>query len=292
MDLDFAQLRALDATVTHGTMDAAAGALHVTPSAVSQRIRALEASVGRVLLVRSKPVAVTDAGAAVLRIARQLDALTAELVAEVVGDENGPSRRAIPLAVNADSLATWVLPALAGIDGVDFEFHREDQEHTTSYLRDGTVVAAITAEATPVQGCTVEPLCVARYLPCAAKEYAARWFSHGVTRRALADAPIVEFDLKDELQRRYLARRGVTDATPPRHLVPASADFVAAVRLGFGWGMVPTWQLEDAGDDLVRLDARGIDVPLFWQQWNLRSAALDRVRDAIVAAARTLRSAG
>ncbi|WP_022900374.1 LysR family transcriptional regulator ArgP [Humibacter albus] len=286
MDLDPAQLRALDAAVTHGTLDAAARALHVTPSAVSQRVRALEASLGRVLLVRSKPVTVTASGAAVLRVARQIDAIAGTLSAEL---ELEGARRTISLAVNADSLATWVLPALAEVDGVDFEFHREDQEHTTSYLRDGTVMAAITADAAPVQGCTVERLCVARYLPCAERDFAERWFPHGVTKTALRRAPVVEFDRKDELQRRYLTRRGAGEATPPRHQVPASADFVAAIRLGFGWGMVPTWQREDAGSDVIVLDERGIDVPLYWQQWNLRSAALDRVREAIMAGAAALR---
>jgi len=293
MDLDPAQLRALDAAVTHGTLDAAARTLHITPSAVSQRIRALEASLGRVLLVRTKPVAVTDSGAAVLRVARQIDAITGTLSTELAldgSDDGGAAvRRRIPLAVNADSLATWVLTALAGVEGVDFEFHREDQEHTTSYLRDGTVMAAITADATPVQGCTVEPLCVARYLPCARPEFAERWFERGVTRAALEHAPVVEFDRKDELQRRYLTKRGAGEATPPRHQVPASADFVAAIRLGFGWGMLPIWQFEDAGGDVIVLDEQGIDVPLYWQQWNLRSAALDRVHDAIVAGAAALR---
>lgn len=294
MELDLAQLRALDAAVTHGTLDAAARALHITPSAVSQRIRALEASLGRVLLVRSKPVSVTDAGAATLRVARQIDALAGTLSHELAidtdrEDASGVARRSIPLAVNADSLATWVLPALAPLDDLDFEFHREDQEHTTSYLREGAVMAAITSDATPVQGCTVQPLCVARYLPCADGSFAARWFPHGVTRSALATAPYVDFDRKDELQRRYLSDRGAGDATPPRNQVPASADFVASVRLGFGWGMLPTWQLLDAGEHVTVLDKRGVDVPLYWQQWNLRSEALDRVRDAIVTAAAALR---
>jgi LysR family transcriptional regulator (chromosome initiation inhibitor) len=292
MELDLSQLRALEAAVAHGTLDAAARALHITPSAVSQRLRALEASLGRVLLVRSKPVAVTESGAAVLRVARQIDALAGALAHELAlggGGESADARATVPLAVNADSLATWVLPALATVEDVAFEFHREDQEHTTSYLRDGTVMAAITSEANPVQGCTVEPLCVARYLPCASRTFAARWFPNGVTRAALSVAPVVEFDRKDELQRRYLAKRGAGSATPPRSLVPASADFVAAVRLGYGWGMVPTWQREDAGRDVIELDERGIDVPLYWQQWNLRSRALDRVREALVSAAAALR---
>ena len=62
MDLDLAQLRALDATVREGTLEAAARALHVTPSAISQRLRALEVATGRILLVRTKPVQVTESG--------------------------------------------------------------------------------------------------------------------------------------------------------------------------------------------------------------------------------------
>ncbi len=58
MEWDPAQLRALSAAVSEGTFEAAARALHVTPSAISQRIKALETSVGRVLLVRTKPGAV------------------------------------------------------------------------------------------------------------------------------------------------------------------------------------------------------------------------------------------
>ena len=57
MDWDLPQLRALAAAVDHGSLEAAARALHLTPSAVSQRIKALEQGAGAVLLRRSRPVA-------------------------------------------------------------------------------------------------------------------------------------------------------------------------------------------------------------------------------------------
>src|SRR5215213_3281290 len=131
MDLDPAQLRALDATVRGGTLEAAARSLHVTPSAISQRLRALEVVTGRILLVRTKPVRVTESGMAVLRLARQVDLLTAD-VARELGDEPSAVRvPTLPIAVNADSMATWVLPALAPLAGdVCFDLYREDQEHT------------------------------------------------------------------------------------------------------------------------------------------------------------------
>ncbi|MGY1604251.1 LysR family transcriptional regulator ArgP [Geodermatophilus sp. SYSU D00815] len=284
MDLDLAQLRALDATVRAGTLEAAARALHVTPSAVSQRLRALEVATGRVLLVRTKPVQVTDSGQAVLRLARQVDLLTADAVRELGGDGDA-GLPVLPVAVNADSLATWVLPALAPLAGeYVLDLHREDQEHTSALLRAGTVMAAVTTDASPVPGCTVTRLGGMRYRPMAAPAFARRWFPDGPTAEALRRAPVVVFDRHDDLQHRYLRERA-PDAGPPTHYVPASADYLAAVALGFGWGMLPDQQVRDA--DLVVLDADGaVDVVLHWQQWRLRSAGLDRVREAVQAAAR------
>jgi LysR family transcriptional regulator (chromosome initiation inhibitor) len=285
VDLDLAQLRALEATVTAGTLDGAARALHVTPSAVSQRLKALETATGRVLLVRSKPVRVTDSGQAVLRLARQVALLTADATRDLVDDGSaGPVT--LPIAVNADSLATWVLPALAPLSGdLAFDLYREDQEHTAALLRDGRVMAAVTGDADPVPGCTVTRLGSMRYRPMATAAFAQRWFPDGVLGQALTRAPVVVFDRKDDLQHRYLRGRGIDAATPPVHHVPASADYVTAVRLGFGWGMVPTQQ-EPAGE-LVELDPAGaVDVVLHWQQWRLRSPSLDRVAAAVLAAAR------
>jgi LysR family transcriptional regulator (chromosome initiation inhibitor) len=287
MDVDLAQLRAFDATVREGTLEAAARTLHITPSAVSQRLRALEVATGRVLLVRSKPVRPTESGNAVLRLARQVDLLTADAARELTG---GRSDRlpGLPIAVNADSMATWVLPAFAPLAGdLCFDLHREDQEHTSALLRAGTVMAAVTADADPVPGCTSTPLGGMRYRPMATPGFAARWFPDGPTPAALGAAPVVVFDRRDDLQHRYLRRRAGA-ADPPPHYVPASDDYLAAVVLGFGWGMVLDLQRPRAGGALVELDPDGaVDVDLHWQQWKLRSPTLDRVREAVLAAART-----
>jgi LysR family transcriptional regulator, chromosome initiation inhibitor len=271
-------LETLIAVVDGGTFDAAARALHVTPSAVSQRIKALEQQFGRVLVVRSRPVAVTDSGRVVVRLARQQAALEREASVEL-GEAARTS--AVPVGVNADSLATWLLPALAGT-GIPLELHRDDQEHTASMLADGSVMAAVTSRAEPVPGCSVTRLGVMRYHAVASPAFVDRWFARGVDADALAVAPVVDFDRKDELQTRWLRSRSRRHLDPPRHLVPASADFARAVHLGMGWGMLPEAQLTDGA---VQLGGDPIDVPLYWQQWNLRTAALDALRDAVVAAA-------
>ncbi|WP_324274619.1 LysR family transcriptional regulator ArgP [Blastococcus brunescens] len=287
MDVDLAQLRALDATVRAGTLEAAARALHVTPSAISQRLRALEVATGRILLVRSKPVQATESGQVLLRLARQVELLTADVARELGEDTATERMPTLPIAVNADSMATWVLPALTPLAGdVSFDLHREDQEHTSALLRAGAVMAAVTSEADAVPGCTSTRLGGMRYRPMAVPTFARRWFPDGPTPDALARAPVVVFDRKDDLQHRFLHARAGSDVDPPVHYVPASADYVAAVALGLGWGMVPDLQARGMTAALVELDPAGtVDVVLHWQQWKLRSATLDRVREAVLTAA-------
>ncbi|KHK98940.1 chromosome replication initiation inhibitor protein [Microbacterium mangrovi] len=282
----------LAAVVDEGTLDAAARRLHITPSAVSQRIKTLERELGRVLLVRSKPARVTDAGAVVVRLARQLTLLEHDARAALGAEEDGQDAPVtVPLAVNADSLATWFLAPLARLaveHPVCFELHRDDQEYTTGQLEEGLVMGAVTSQAEAVAGCSVTPIGTMRYRAVAAPAFAARWFPDGATAGALAAAPAVDFNRKDELQTDWLVARGVDPSVPPRHQVPSSADFATAVRMGMGWGMLPPFQCDQdlATGALTSLGDPPIDVPLYWQQWNLRSGLLDAVGAAIVAEGR------
>ena len=281
----------LAAVVDEGTLDAAARRLHVTPSAVSQRIKALEEQLGRVVLVRSKPVRATEAGAAVVRLARQVELLEHDALAALgAGDEEG-AIVSVALAVNADSLATWFLEPLARLGmrhPVVFELHRDDQDFTAGLLESGTVMGAVTSRAAPVAGCRVSPLGTMRYEAVATPEYVSRWMPHGASQDALVGAPLVDFDRRDDLQTRWLVGSGVEAEAPPRHFVPASHDFATAVKLGFGWGMLPGFQsdAELRSGRLVRLGGTPIDVPLYWQQWNLRSPLLDAIADEVVAEGR------
>ncbi|MCR2827590.1 LysR family transcriptional regulator ArgP, partial [Microbacterium sp. zg.Y909] len=268
----------LTTVIDEGTLDAAARRLHVTPSAVSQRIKTLEQHMGRVLLVRSKPVRATDAGRAVVRLARQFALLEHDAVRALGGEQAAVT--SVPLAVNADSLATWFLPPLARLSRrhpVVFDLHRDDQDFTAGLLESGTVMAAVTSQGAPVAGCAVTALGTLRYEPVATPDFAARWFPDGADGGTLAEAPLVDFDRRDDIQRAWLGRRGVDPGEPPRHYVPASHDFASAVTLGLGWAMLPRLQSQRALDagELVLLGDDAVDVPLYWQQWNLRSPLLD-----------------
>lgn len=287
MEMVPSQLAALLAIADHGTFEAAARELHVTPSAVSQRIRALESAVGRVVVQRTTPCRPTAEGEVLLRLARQLRLLQDE-VAGALEHGAGPVVD-LPVAVNADSLATWfrdVLGEVAGWGDVALRLHVEDQAFSAGLLRRGEVLAAVTSDPVPVQGCSVERLGSLRYVPSATPELAARW------RRGRgpdwAAMPMVVFNDKDALQHDVLAARGVVPP-PVVHHVPTSADFLEAVRRGLGWGVIPEPQL---GEGLTPLLSRlHVDVPLHWQRWRIDSPTLDRLTDVVRRAARsTLRS--
>jgi LysR family transcriptional regulator (chromosome initiation inhibitor) len=289
MDLQFDQLRAFVAVIDQGSFEGAARELRITPSAVSQRIKALETGVGRILVQRQKPARATDSGEAVLRLARQLTLLENDTLAAL--EESGAHEAtSIPIVINADSLAIWALPALAEVfasHGACFTVYREDQDHSTELLRRGTVMAAITSVSTPVQGCLVRPLGRMRYRPMATPEFVKRWFPDGATAESLAVAPVVMFDRKDDLQDHYLRSHG-TSLNPPRTYIPASTEFAKAVELGLGWGMLPGAQSErqESVGNLVAFDPAGhVDVPLYWQQWKLHSPLLTAVADAVERAA-------
>jgi LysR family transcriptional regulator (chromosome initiation inhibitor) len=285
------QVRTLLAVVDEGTFDAAAVALHVTPSAVSQRVKALEQGIGRVLLLRTKPVRLTESGEVVVRFARQLARLELDARAELGMTDSGEPAT-LPIAVNADSLATWFLPALGRVPAAlrtCFELHREDQDHTTTLLREGVVMAAVTSSPDPVQGCSVTALGRMRYLPVASPAFVARWLEGEAFRKRAGAVPVVLFDRRDDLQDGFVRRltRG-RDAGPLRHYVPSSEGFADAVTAGMGWGMLPTAQAGPRlrAGELVLLDERRVsDVPLYWQQWKLDSPALAATAEAVAAEA-------
>ena len=300
--LDLQALRALATILRSGSFERAARQLHITPSAVSQRIRALEERLGCVLLVRGTPVTATAEGERLYRHFLQVEMLEADLAQDLAplgGDApTGPPRR-IPVALNADSLATWGVAALVDFQsrsGDTLAVHLEDQDHTRDWLRRGTVFGAVTAEAEPVSGCRVEPLGAMRYSLAVSPTLAARHFTGVGLAVALQRAPMLVFNEKDQMQHRFLAdclaQEGLPPATgptaPPQWQLPSTHGFLDAARAGLGWGLHPRALLEDdfaAGRLVDVCPEHSVWVPLFWQSWRLDSATVRSLSACIVRAA-------
>jgi LysR family transcriptional regulator, chromosome initiation inhibitor len=296
MVLDYAQLAALAAVIGEGSFDRAAQRLHVTPSAVSQRIRQLEERVGAVLVHRGTPCRATPAGVPLLRHAERVALLEADLAAslpQATALGTGQAvRGSLRVAVNADSLATWLMPALArfaqALPAVQLDLVVEDQDHAADRLRDGDVLAAVTSSAAPVQGCNSHALGALRYVATASPAFVARWFAQGVDAVALAAAPCLVFNRKDALQSRWLQRVTRRALAPPCHWLPSTQGFVDGALAGLGWGMnpLPLVKAHLAAGRLVELvPGRRVEVPLHWQASRLALPALDALTDAVRATA-------
>jgi LysR family transcriptional regulator (chromosome initiation inhibitor) len=296
MRLDYAQLEALAAVVREGSFDAAARRLNVTPSAVSQRIRALEERCGAVLVTRDRPCRATEFGAPLCRHAERVALLEQELRQALPAGaiEAGPADvPTLRVAVNADSLATWFVSAAAAFA----ERHPplldvviEDQDHTVQALRRGDVLAAVTAHAAPVQGCRSVALGRLCYAAVASPSFAARHFASGVDARSLRRAPSLRFNAQDDLQDRWVRRHLGHALELPRHGLPSTTAFVEAARLGLGWGLNPVALVEPllARGELVELvPGCRLDTPLHWQCTRLATPALEALTDSVRAAARS-----
>jgi LysR family transcriptional regulator, chromosome initiation inhibitor len=287
--LDSAQLQTFAVVVREGSFDAAARVLNVTPSAVSQRIKALEQAAGQVLVRRAKPCQATAAGEPLLRLAGQVALLEGEALQSARGTV-GRAWTRLPIVVNADSLATWFLPALGAVplsDGLLFDVHQDDEDYTAELLRSGTVMAAVTTQNVPVQGCRVQRLGTMRYLPVVAPGVHDRWFATGATADEFANAPMILLNRKDQLQHRFLRTVTRRQLDPPIHYIPSADAFNRAIVLGLGWALMPEHLAlgELAAGRVRRLPGRHLDVPLYWQHWRLESAALAALTSAVRAAA-------
>lgn len=290
--LDYPSLFALAAVLREGSFERAARTLHVTPSAVSQRIRLLEERVGCALVIRGQPCEATETGRRLSQHVDHVRLLEHELRSELpalVQDEQVWVN--VPVAVNADSLATWfakALPGMAACVPALLQLSVDDEGHTTEWLRSGAVLAAVTATEQPAAGCNSRPLGVMRYVAAASPAFVARYFLRGVNADSLRFAPSLTFNTKDELQQRWVSRLCGHHVEQPRHAMPSPQGFVAAAAAGMGWGLHPLALVADQLRDghLVELvPETPLDVPLYWQQARAASTLLeDMAREVIKAA--------
>ncbi|NRB17346.1 MAG: LysR family transcriptional regulator ArgP [Rhodobacteraceae bacterium] len=281
-------LAALSQVLRLGSFDAAAAALLVTPSAVSQRIKALEDQVGSALVRRGPPCSGTEAGLRIAKHAEDIGLLEAQLSRELALDRD-PINARLKVAINADSLATWFIEAMASVGGVLFDLVIDDQDHSADWLKRGEVSAAITAHDKPVTGCDAHALGAFQYVACASPAYMQRWFPYGVTAAAAAQAPCLVFNAKDALQRRWLELNVAPNLAPPAHFLPSTQGFVDAAVAGIGWGMNPASfvrPLIQQGKLVPLRPQTELKIPLTWQVSRVMAPALAEVTRAVISTGR------
>jgi LysR family transcriptional regulator (chromosome initiation inhibitor) len=291
-------LECLAAIVEEGGFEKAALRLSITQSAVSQRLRALEAQVGTVLIVRSRPLRPTAAGHLLLKHTKQLRLLRADLerdLKELAPSSMGGLREdeRISIAINADSIATWALAALGQLarERLPLEIITDDQDFTQEWLREGQVLGCVTTLRQALRGCKVVPLGAMRYIAVAQADYAHERLPRGLTPHNFRDHPFVAFNRKDDMQSEFIGKAfGLRRVQLNQLFVPSSEGQVRAVLAGWGVSVVP--ELLVAGlvqqGQLVNVaPGHSVPVQLYWHCWNLQSEVLDALTTALTAGARS-----
>lgn len=269
---DYKLLAALAAVVEQAGFERAAQVLGLSQSAVSQRIKLLEARVGQPVLVRALPPSPTEIGRRLLNHVQQVRLLERDIQAQVpaLGEDSPPER--LRIALNADSLATWWAAAVGEFcreQDLLLDLLVEDQAVGLKRMRAGEVAACVCANERPVAGARAMPLGVMRYRALATPDFVARHFATGLTPTALTRAPAIVFGPDDQLQHRYLASLGVAGGFA-HHLCPSSEGFIQMAMAGLGWGLIPELQARAhlSSGALVELSqAAALDVALYWHHW-------------------------
>jgi len=294
--LDPNALECLAAIVEEGGFERAAVRLSITQSAVSQRLRSLEVQVGTVLIVRSRPLKPTSAGRLLLKHAMQTRLLRADLERDLKdlapgGSGAGHDEERVSIAINADSIATWALPALTGLarKGLGLEIITDDQDFTIEWLREGRVLGCVTTLKQALRSCKMVPLGAMSYVAVAEVSYAAAHCPEGLSPHNFIGLPFIAFNRKDDLQSEFVARAFKLKRVALRQLyVPSSEGQVRAVLAGWGVSVVPKLQVREhlqSGRLVDIAPGRALPVALYWHCWNLDSLVLDALTQALTAAA-------
>lgn len=293
-------LECLAAIVEEGGFERAAVRLSITQSAVSQRLRSLEVQVGTVLIVRSRPLRATSAGRLLLKHAMQMRLLRADLERDLQelapsAAASGQDQERISIAVNADSIATWALPALSALarQGLGLEIITDDQDFTHDWLREGQVLGCVTTLKQALRSCKMVPLGAMRYVAVAQAAYAAAHVPTGLSAHNFRSVPFIAFNRKDDLQSEFVGRAfGLKRVALSQLYVPSSEGQVRAVLAGWGVSVLPELQVREHLQSQRLVDiapGQALPVELYWHCWNLDSAVLDALTTALTgAAAQTL----
>ncbi|KTC62519.1 LysR family transcriptional regulator [Pseudomonas fluorescens ABAC62] len=281
---DYKLLSALAAVVEQAGFERGAQVLGLSQSAISQRIKLLEARIGQPVLVRASPPTPTDIGRRLLNHVQQVRLLERDLQGQVPAlDEEGMPER-LRIALNADSLATWWAEAVSDFCAEQhllLDLIVEDQTVGLKRMRAGEVAACICASERPVAGARSLLLGAMRYQALASPAFIDRHFPQGVRADQLARTPALVFGPDDFLQHRFLASLGV-DGGFEHHLCPSSEGFIRLAESGLGWGLVPELQVRDQLETGVLVELmpdKPIDVPLYWHHWRNGGQLLSLLTD-------------
>ncbi|OEY65290.1 LysR family transcriptional regulator ArgP [Marinobacter sp. X15-166B] len=282
--LDYKLLEALAAVIECGGFERAGAELGLSQSAVSQRIKLLEARLGQPVLIRSPALQATPVGQSLLNHVQQVQLLERGLRRTLPALTADHTR--LRIALNADSLSTWWAAAIGDFcqrEGLLLDLVVEDQDVALRRMREGDVAACLCSSAQAIAGGRCVQLGTMTYRALATPAYIERHFASGLHSDAFRTAPAIVYGPHDQLQHRFLARYDYHGRFP-YHLCPSSQGFVQLARTGMGYGMIPDQQGRPLTDSGVLRDLaphHALNVNLYWHYWRHSGGFMERLTDTL-----------
>ncbi len=247
MHLELRHLRSLRAIHEQGGLARAAEVLHLTQSALSHQIKALEEQAGvELFLRRTKPLRLSAAGMRLLRTAERVLPLIEAAEAEFRAVELGRAGR-LHMAMECHHCFDWLLPVLDQFrrawPEVDLDIRSSLALKALPALQRGQVDMVISSDPEDIAGITFQPLfdyaptmVVAAGHPLAAKGYAEPTDLAGET---LITYPMERPRL--DVFSQFLDPAGVE----PAHVrqVEQTAIALMLIASGRGVAVMPDWVL-------------------------------------------------
>lgn len=287
-NIDYKLLHAFSMVIKYQSFEKSAEFLFLTQSAVSQRIKQLEQLVAQPVLVRSSPIVATAVGKKLLNHYYQVQQLEADLLPQIYPDDP-QSPLTISLATNADSFATWLIPALAPLIknyAIELNLEVTNETNTIYKLKNGEVFGAISTQSTPLSGCVVDKLGDMNYILVASPCFKEKHFKNGINRESLLKAPGLLFDSKDELHTNFIKSEfGLLPGSYPCHIIHSSEAFVNFAEQGLAYCFIAELQIENeikSGKLINLLPDKEIIQTLYWHRWSLVKGLFKKMSDIII----------
>ena len=286
--LDYRLLKTLYYVVEYKSFEAAAQKLNVSQPAISQRLKQLEDQVGQLLIVRSNPVHPTQLGTRLIEHYLKVTLLESNLDIAFSAENTR-----IPIAVNADSLATWFMPAIKNLlndRSILFDIKVADQDHTHKDFVQGKVIGCVSSRAQVFQGCSVVKLGDMKCIAVASPEFIEKYLSKPLTADKIAVAPSLLFNSDDTLIEIYLEKfYGLKLTDISYHSIPSTDAFISAAKNSMSYTVLPQSQVlnELESGELVNIQKKQVfSVPLYWHSWAFETKIGKKINEAIAKGAR------
>lgn len=281
--VDYEAIRLIDLIIKEGGVGKAATKLDISQSAVSQRIKVFERSLGELVLMRTVPPRPTALGQKLLTLLHHVSLIEHDLLGkkgEIIE---------IPISINMDSLAIWFLSVIKDFlenPLIKFNISVDNENKTLNSLLNGEVVGAISSQSKPIIGGKCDYIGSLDYVLAASPAFAQRYFPRGVTKEALLKAPIISFNKNEDSHQIFLQQFfGIAEGNLLSHVVPSSEAYVQLVLENVACCMIPKQQiaLELANNRIINLVPELLQrKKLYWHRYELKSTIMDRLTEAIL----------